>query len=201
MVYQFLVDTYETEIEKVLSVWSMFDDEDLLIRPSATDRRGRNLLEQMVHQSVSEDLWFSDMLGIKVTDDPLPQEESRVNFMESYHRNATARLRALAEKPEAWWPEAGLFFEERRTHAWIVVRRIAHTAHHRGQQTNLLRMLKHDLHSTYGPTADTGGLMQNHAPVIYPYKNMEELIREESGSRRKSLLPEPGKLALTERAT
>jgi len=27
--YQFLVDTYETEILKVLIVWSMFDDRDL----------------------------------------------------------------------------------------------------------------------------------------------------------------------------
>ncbi len=30
---QFLVDTYETEIEKVLGVWAMFEDEDLKKRP------------------------------------------------------------------------------------------------------------------------------------------------------------------------
>ena len=29
MRYSFLVDTYKTEIEKVLSVWAMFDDDDL----------------------------------------------------------------------------------------------------------------------------------------------------------------------------
>lgn len=33
MRYQFLIDSYETERFKVLSVWSMFDDEDLLVRP------------------------------------------------------------------------------------------------------------------------------------------------------------------------
>lgn len=32
--YQFLVDAYETEIIKVLSVWSMFDDGDLPYRPT-----------------------------------------------------------------------------------------------------------------------------------------------------------------------
>ncbi len=32
MAYQFLVDTYETVILKVLSVWSMFDDQDLTQR-------------------------------------------------------------------------------------------------------------------------------------------------------------------------
>ena len=201
MDYQFLVDTYRTEIEKVLGVWSMFDDEDLLVRPNATDRRGRNLLEQMVHQCISENFWFSTMLGIDVTDQPLPQSESRFDFMRTYHRDASARLRALAEKPQAWWPEIAAFFDERRSHAWIVVRRIAHTAHHRGQQTTLLRMLNHDLHSTYGPTADTGGLMQNHAPVIYPYEDVEALMREESEGRQKSTLPEIGRFPVTERPT
>ena len=66
MRYQFLVDTYATVRLKVLSVWSMFRDEDLAVRPHATDVRGRNVREQMVHQSVSEDLWFRNMLGIEV---------------------------------------------------------------------------------------------------------------------------------------
>ena len=201
MDYQFLIDTYRTEIEKVLGVWSMFDDEDLLVRPNATDRRGRNLLEQMVHQCISEDLWFSTMLGIEVTDSPLPQNEARLEFIRAYHRDATARLSALAEKPGEWWPETGHFFDERRSHAWIVVRRIAHTAHHRGQQTTLLRILNHDLHSTYGPTADTGGLMHNHAPVIYPYEDTEALIRGESEGSQKSTLPEIGRFPVTERPT
>ncbi len=201
MVYQFLIDTYQTEIEKVLSVWAMFGDEDLLIRLNATDYRGRNLLEQMVHQSVSENLWFSQMLGIQVTDNPLPSNESRLNFIRMYHRNATARLRGLAAKPEEWWPEVGSFFEERRTHAWVVVRRIAHTAHHRGQQTALLRVLNRDLHSTYGPTADTGGLMQNHAPVIYPYESSGALLRGESEGGQKTTLPETAGIPVTERPT
>ncbi len=56
MRYQFLIDTYDTERLKTLSVWSMFDDNDLTIRPQAEDPRGRSVHEQMVHQCVSEDL-------------------------------------------------------------------------------------------------------------------------------------------------
>jgi hypothetical protein len=41
---------------------------------------------------------------------------------------------------------------------WIMVRRIAHTANHRGEQTTLLRMLGREIHSIYGPSADTGGV-------------------------------------------
>ena len=45
MRYQFLVGTYETERLKVLSVWSMFRDGDLPIRPHATDTRGRSVVK------------------------------------------------------------------------------------------------------------------------------------------------------------
>jgi uncharacterized damage-inducible protein DinB len=199
MTYKFLVDTYETEIEKTLSLWAMFNDADLPVRPHATDRRGRSLHEQMVHQCVSENLWFSRMLGIHVTDDPLPDPETRLNFIRRYHADATQRLATLGNQEEAWWVAVVPFFEVPRSRAWILVRRIAHTAHHRGQQTELLRMLGRDLHSTYGPTADTGGLMQHHAPIIYAYHGNEELLREEAAGRRKAPLPGPGKEAPTER--
>jgi hypothetical protein len=119
--------------------------------------------------------------------------------MTFYAENAGKRLAALAEKDEAWWEETVDFFEVKRTRAWIMTRRIAHTAHHRGQQTALLRMLNRDLHSTYGPSADTGGLMQNQAPVIYPYGDPGTLLREEAGERHKNPLPGPGSKPPTER--
>ena len=72
MKYDFLVDTYETERVKVVSVWSEFRDEDLAVRPCAEDPRGRSVCEQMVHQCVSENLWFVNMLGIDVSAPPLP---------------------------------------------------------------------------------------------------------------------------------
>src|SRR4051812_31873141 len=58
MRYDFLIDTYETERLKVISAWSMFTDDDLPVRPNAIDRRGRSFHEHMVHQCVSEDIWF-----------------------------------------------------------------------------------------------------------------------------------------------
>ena len=199
MRYQFLVDTYETEILKTLSVWSMFDDVDLHRRPIADDPRGRNLLEHMIHQSVSEDLWFTGMLGIEVTGDPLPGIESRLGFMEAYARNSGLRLARLAEKSESWWEQDTAFFDVVRPRLWIMTRRLNLTAHHRGQQTALLRMLRRDLHSTYGPTADTGGLMRFKAPTVYPYSSQEELLQQEASDRRKTKLPGPGKNPSTER--
>ena len=197
--YEFLVDTYETEILKVLSVWSMFDDDDLPLRPHVIDKRGRSVREQMVHQCVSEDLWFSTMLGIRVTDNPLPANETRLEFIKCYAENAQKRIEALRTKSDAWWEEVTDFFGARRSCAWIITRRMTHTSHHRGQQTAMLRVINHDLHSTYGPTTDTGGLMQNNAPVIYAYSNLHDLLEEESNERRKTPLPGPGTLPPTER--
>ena len=199
MRYQFLVATYEAEIIKVLSGWSMFDDADLRRRPRSDDPRGRNLLEHMVHQSVSEDIWFKTMLGIRVTENPLPGEETRLEFINAYARNSQLRLAELSQKSEEWWEGETGFFDVRRSRLWVMTRRLNHTAHHRGQQTALLRMLKHDLHSTYGPTADTGGLMIDHAPTIYAYPNQSVLLEEEEHARRKARLPGPGAHASTER--
>jgi len=64
MKYDFLIETYETERVKVLSVWSEFKSEDLPVRPLRSDPRGRSVHEQMVHQCVSEDAWFRTMRGM-----------------------------------------------------------------------------------------------------------------------------------------
>jgi uncharacterized damage-inducible protein DinB len=197
--YQFLVDTYATEIIKVLSVWSFFEDADLRVRPHPRDLRGRNLLEHMVHQSVSEDFWFRTMLGIRVTVNPLPEKETRLEFMQAYARNSSLRLEALAPMSEEWWESETKFFDELRTRLWVMTRRLTHTAHHRGQQTAMLRMLGRDLHSTYGPTADTGGLMMAHAPTIYAYANESTLLEEEGHARRKTPLPATVPSPVTER--
>lgn len=199
MRYQFLVDTYETEIMKVLSVWSMFRDEDILKRPHQMDRRGRNFLEHMIHQSVSENFWFKTMLAIEVTDNPLPKSETRLDFIKCYAKNSTKRHGILLIKPDEWWEALTGFFEVKRIRAWIMTRRLTHTSHHRGQQMTLLRMLIRELHSNYGPTADTGGLMQDNAPVIYAYPDLTTLIDQESGDRRKAPLPGRGANAVTER--
>jgi uncharacterized damage-inducible protein DinB len=197
--YAFLTGTYDTERLKILSVWSMFDDADLEIRPHPTDARGRSLREQMIHQCVSEDLWFRNMLGIDVGAPPLPEEETRLAFIGRYAVDSEARLDALGRQSDAWWEESVTFFAEDRSRAWVMVRRVAHSSHHRGQQMAMLRMLGREIHSNYGPTADTGGLMANNAPVIYAYEDVESLIEGESVGGRKSPLPGPGPQAPTER--
>lgn len=199
MKYEFLVETYETERIKVISAWSEFKDEELPIRPRQGDPRGRSVQEQMVHQCVSEDLWFRTMLGIDVGAPPLPKPETRMEFMKRYAEDSGKRLAVLREKSEAWWEEEVAFFDLRRSRAWVMTRRMTHTAHHRGQQIAMLRMLGHDLHSNYGPTADTGGLMQNHAPTIYAYPDLEALFEGEAAGGAKSRLPGPGDKPATER--
>lgn len=200
MRYRFLVETYATERLKVLSVWSAFDDGDLHARPHPADPRGRSLREQMVHQCVSEDLWFRTMLGIDVGAPPLPARETRLEFLRRYAEDSAKRLAALQAKDEAWWEGETQFFDVKRSRAWVMTRRLMHTAHHRGQQTALLRRLGKAIHSTYGPTADTGGLMQQQAPTIYPYPDEATLLREEAGNRAgKAPLPGPGANPVTER--
>jgi uncharacterized damage-inducible protein DinB len=199
MMYDFLVETYETERVKVVGVWSEFRDEDLPVRPRSGDPRGRSVREQMVHQCVSENLWFINMLGIDVGAPPLPTTESRLEFMKRYAEDSGKRLAALRTKDDGWWESETKFFDVQRSRAWVMVRRIAHTSHHRGQQLAMLRMLGRDLHSNYGPTADTGGLMQDHAPTIYAYSGLNELFDGEAAGGKKTPLPGAAGKAVTER--
>jgi uncharacterized damage-inducible protein DinB len=199
MPYSFLVETYATERIKVLGVWSEFRDEDMPVRPHPTDTRGRSVHEQMVHQCVSEDLWFRNMLSIDVQAPPLPLQETRLEFIRRYAKDSGKRLAAMEQKNDAWWEEEAKFFDVRRSHAWIMTRRLCHTSHHRGQQMAMLRMLGRSLHSNYGPTADTGGLMQQHAPTIYAYPDLNALLDGEASGGRKTPLPGTGEKPVTER--
>ncbi len=199
MNYDFLVETYEAERVKVVSVWSEFKDEDLPTRPHQDDPRGRSVHEQMVHQCVSEDLWFRNMLAIDVGAPPLPKQETRFEFMKRYAEDSGKRLAALREKDESWWQENTKFFDVQRSRAWVMTRRLTHTSHHRGQLMAMLRMLGRELHSNYGPTADTGGLMQNHAPTIYAYPSLDALLAGEAAGGRKAPLPGSGGKPVSER--
>jgi uncharacterized damage-inducible protein DinB len=202
MRYDFLVESYETERVKVLSVWSEFRDDDLPVRPRTDDGRGRSVHEQMVHQCVSEDAWFRNMLGIDLGAPPLPEPETRVEFIKRYAEDSGRRLERLRQTSEHWWEELTAFFDVRRSRAWVMTRRLTHTSHHRGQQMAMLRMLGRELHSNYGPTADTGGLMQHRAPTIYAYPSLEALIEGEERGGAKSPLPrapEPRGVPVSER--
>ncbi len=196
MPYGFLVETFATERLKTLTVWSQFHDADLDFRPAEL---ARSVREQLVHQCLSEDAWCTGMLGLPSTIPALPEREERLQFLEHYAEASGQRLGGLQMQPPEWFAAPVSFFAVERSRAWVLVRRIAHTAHHRGQLTTYHRLLGHSLHSTYGPTADTGGLPAAGAAVIYRYPSVEALIAGERAGGRTGSLPGPGQQPPAER--
>jgi uncharacterized damage-inducible protein DinB len=184
MRYAFLVETYRTERLKTLGVWAQIPNDRMESRAEA---RARTPLEHMVHQCQSEHNWMAGMLGIDIARPALPSEETRDAFIAHYGASAADRLALLQGKLDDWFEDETAFFDVRRSRAWILTRRLTHTAHHRGQLTALLRGWGLPLYSTYGPTADTGGLPKNGARVIY--------VSDPDAPQ----LPGPGPAAPTER--
>jgi uncharacterized damage-inducible protein DinB len=194
--YDFLIETYRTERLKTLSVWSQVPGARMTFRP---EPRARTPHEHMVHQCVSEDTWMRTMLGIVVSRPALPPEERKESFVEHYAAVSAERLGQLESKPDGWFEEETAFFDVRRSRAWVLTRRFTHSAHHRGQLTVYLRLWGQALYSTYGPTADTGGLFQNQAQVVYRYPSIEDLIERERRGGEWPPLPGPGERSPTER--
>jgi DinB family protein len=129
----------------------------------------------------------------------LPSPETRLPFLERYAASSAERLAALERQPETWFEESTRFFEVARSRAWVLTRRFTHSAHHRGQLTAYLRLWAQPLYSTYGPTADTGGLPANGARVIYRYTSIDDLLAHESRGGSPLVLPGPGAAPPTER--
>src|SRR6187200_3388590 len=194
--YDFLVETYRTERIKILSVWSQIPDDRMAFRP---EPRARTPHEHMVHQCMSEDAWMTKMLGIASGLPVLPVEETKLIFLGHYATASAARLSALEAMDDAWFEGATQFFDTVRSRAWVLTRRLTHSAHHRGQLTMYLRLWGEALYSTYGPTADTGGLAANGATVIYRYGSVDELLEaERTGGRSPAL--RAAKASVSERA-
>ena len=150
---QHAIDTYASESNKVVSVWREFRDEDLAYRPHA---RARTVLEVLQHQLLSERRFFAEFLG---TAEPspaeiLPPEVAVAAYAERFLALAQPRLVTLAAQPVEWWTGTARFFDVDRERAWILWRRILHTAHHRTQLTVYLKLMDRRVPATYGPTAD-----------------------------------------------
>ncbi len=194
--FHFLVDTFETERLKTLGVWSQVPDDRMDFRP---EPRARSPLEHMVHQCVSEDLWMRNMLGIAIDRPPLPAEETRMGFLDHYASCSAERVDRIARQPDEWFEQPTEFFDVVRSRAWVLTRRFTHSSHHRGQLTVYLRLWGQSLYSTYGPTADTGGLAQNGGRVIYPYASVDDLLAQSARGGDAPPLPDPGTTPVTER--
>jgi uncharacterized damage-inducible protein DinB len=193
--FSFFADTYDTERLKTLTVWSQIPEERMRFRP---EPRARSPLEHMVHQCLSEDAWMRTMLGIDVQQPALPADETRAAFTRHYAAVAAKRLAALCEKADDWFLEQTTFFDVTRSRAWVLTRRLTHSAHHRGQLTAYIRMWGQPLFSTYGPTADTGGLAKDGATVVYRYDSIEDLLARDGGDGKRGL-PGVGAASPTER--
>jgi hypothetical protein len=141
---------------------------------------------------------MKNMLGIVVSRPALPAVETRRAFLEHYAAASAERLAQLDAQHDDWFETATTFFDTTRSRAWVLTRRVAHSAHHRGQLTVYLRLWGQSLYSTYGPTADTGGLFQNGAAVIYRASSVEELLGADGGQSTPAL-PGPGLKPPTER--
>jgi uncharacterized damage-inducible protein DinB len=150
---QHLLETYASETNKVISVWSEFSAGDLAFRPHP---RSGSVAEIMKHQLLSERRFFGEFLGSPepLPDQVLPARETPGEYARRMLELALPRLSFLSSQQEDWWIEEAPFFDVKRQRIWIFWRRVLHTAHHRTQLTVYLRLLGKKVPSTYGPTAD-----------------------------------------------
>ncbi len=58
------------------------------------------------------------MLGIEVSASPLPDNETRLEFIERYATRSAERLGALRSQSESWWEAETRFFDTTRSGAW-----------------------------------------------------------------------------------
>jgi uncharacterized damage-inducible protein DinB len=150
---QYALDTYVSEINKVVSTWRAFADADLRFRPHP---KSSTVEENLKHQLLSERRFFGEFLG---TPEPAPEQVLPPSIsVQSCCRRLTelakARLSFFASRDEQWWSASVPFFDVQRERVWIFWRRILHTAHHRTQLTVYLRLLDKPVPSIYGPTSD-----------------------------------------------
>jgi uncharacterized damage-inducible protein DinB len=150
---QHALDTYASETNKVASVWSAFDDDDLSFKPHP---RSSSVGDILKHQLLSERRFFGEFLGSPepAPADVLPSPLSVQSAVDRLAALARPRLQFLATRPNEWWTGRVPFFDVERERIWIFWRRVLHTAHHRTQLSVYLRMMDRSVPPTYGPTAD-----------------------------------------------
>jgi uncharacterized damage-inducible protein DinB len=154
-VFQHLVDIYASETNKVAAVWSELRDDQLDFR---IHRRSSSLRQILTHQILSERRFFAEFIGLAepAVETLLPSEDGPPvrAYIDRFVALARHRLAFLAAADEAFWLTEVPFFDVRRQRIWVFWRRVLHTAHHRAQVGDCLRLLEDKVPATYGPTAD-----------------------------------------------
>jgi uncharacterized damage-inducible protein DinB len=151
--FQHVVKTYASEVNKLNSVWREFTAEDLSFKPHP---RSSSVGEIIEHELLSERRFFGEFLGLPevAAHEVLPQDRTPQAFAVRMVELSRERLNFLAMQNEDWWLAVVPFFDVERERIWIFWRRVLHTAHHRAQLGVYLRMLNKSVPSIYGPTAD-----------------------------------------------
>ena len=152
-IFQHVVKTYASEVNKLNSVWHEFTADDLAFKPQ---ERASTVGQIIEHELLSERRFFAEFLGFPEVpaDEVLPQDRTPHAFAARMVELSRKRLKFLAQQSEDWWLTVVPFFDVERERIWIFWRRVLHTAHHRAQLGVYLRMLDKKVPSTYGPTAD-----------------------------------------------
>ena len=152
-IFQHLLKTYASEVNKLNSVWNEFAEDDLSFKPHP---RSTTVGEIMQHELLSQRRFFGKFLGLPEVpaNEVLPQTRTPQSFAARMVELSRPRLDFLAKQDEDWWLAVVPFFDVERERIWILWRRILHTAHHRAQLGVYLRMLNKKVPSIYGPTAD-----------------------------------------------
>jgi uncharacterized damage-inducible protein DinB len=152
-VFQHLLKTYASEVNKLNSVWIEFNERDLSFKPH---ERSSTVGEIIEHELLSQRRFFGEFLGLPEVpaDAVVPKTRTPRSYARRMVELSRKRLVALAEQNEEWWLTIVPFFDVQRERVWIFVRRLLHTAHHRAQLGVFLRLLDKRVPSTYGPTAD-----------------------------------------------
>ena len=154
-IFQHLVVTYGSEANKLASVWSALPDDQLEFRPHP---RSCSIRQILVHQILSERRFFAEFIGLNEppVESLLPAGKTPGvrDYVERLITLARNRLEPLAAADESFWLTEVPFFDVRRQRIWVFWRRVLHTAHHRAQVGDSLRLLELHVPATYGPTAD-----------------------------------------------
>jgi len=152
-IFQHVLKTYASEVNKLNSVWNEFDEDELAFKPHPRSSTVREILE---HELLSERRFFGEFLGLSEVpaNEVLPQSRSPEALASRMVELSRERLHFLAKQGEDWWLAVVPFFDVERERIWIFWRRVLHTAHHRAQLGVYLRMLNKSVPSIYGPTAD-----------------------------------------------
>lgn len=151
--FQYVLDTYASETNKLISIWRAFSDDDLAFRPHP---KSSSVGDSFRHELLSGRRFFAEFLQ---TPEPeasavLPPTITAEACCERMRMLACQRLAFLSTRTAEWWLADAPFFDVTRQRIWIFWRRVLHSAHHRSQLTVYLRLLNKEVPPTYGPTAD-----------------------------------------------